>query len=466
MIWLAGDFPAWLPIFTLVGGITTALIIGGLAAAAAGGLATTIKAGIEGNWPWDDPAAWLLDHLKGELGGIGSVISAAKGDTSIQSALKGEGGGTSRGGGTGGNLQAATGQGPLQAANAALAGGGAPVPPAQLGAGSYGRQGEQMGPPRPDVPQGGVGAFGQGGEGGGYQGAPAGQAGLGRFDAEEAAGKPDRGKILGQAAKGVGIQAGITAAASLIPYLGSVIGPTVGAAAGSIAPVIGETLEAAAPPLLAAAGPTAGELTASLAQPLAGTLLPSVAGAAPPLLSAAGPAAPGVISSTLDAARHALQIVPDTIGDTASGILQSGVYGAGKGALSAGLNSIGGDSGQKPGSSILQGALAGGAGGLVSGGFNAGMSPFASPSQYQMINSPMPSAVQAGWSPGAPSLGYMAGSQAASPLGGLASAGVNELMTPQPPQPPQPTYRRPTYADVYDIGGDQVPYASRPPWWG
>ena len=80
MILLLGDFPAWLPIFTLVGGLTTALIIGAIAAggaAALGGTAYGIQSAVEGNWPWEDPEAWMTGMLKAHTGGLGQVISSA-----------------------------------------------------------------------------------------------------------------------------------------------------------------------------------------------------------------------------------------------------------------------------------------------------------------------------------------------------------------------------------------------------
>src|SRR4029434_8871086 len=61
-----------------------ALIVGAIAAAAAGGLAYEVSNAVQGNWPWEDPEAWILGHLKGELGGLGSVISAAPGAPTIQ----------------------------------------------------------------------------------------------------------------------------------------------------------------------------------------------------------------------------------------------------------------------------------------------------------------------------------------------------------------------------------------------
>ena len=118
MILLEGAFPFWALLVAGMFGVTTALAIGGIIAgglASAGTTAVAIKNAIEGHWPWDDFEAWALDLAKGASGGLGSVISAAQGEPTIMGALAGEGGGTSREGGTGGVLQGATGQAASQA---------------------------------------------------------------------------------------------------------------------------------------------------------------------------------------------------------------------------------------------------------------------------------------------------------------------------------------------------------------
>jgi hypothetical protein len=94
---LHGDFPAWvtwLPILGYgVGGII-GLIAAGLAVS--GGVAAGVRSAVEGSWPWEDPEAWALDQLKGGVGGLGTVISAAQGEPSLQEQVKQLGEGTSR----------------------------------------------------------------------------------------------------------------------------------------------------------------------------------------------------------------------------------------------------------------------------------------------------------------------------------------------------------------------------------
>jgi len=137
VILLLGDFPVWLVMLTFVGGLTTAIILGAIGTAVAGGLAYEANNLAQGNMPWDDWEGWILGHLKGELGGLGSVVSSARGEDTLQTALQGaENARAGEGGGSGGALQAATGQGPLQLQNTALAAGGAAAPAYQMGAGS------------------------------------------------------------------------------------------------------------------------------------------------------------------------------------------------------------------------------------------------------------------------------------------------------------------------------------------
>jgi hypothetical protein len=405
MIFLAGDFSIWaLLIGACVFGLTTALIIAG-AAAAAGGLAYEGANLAQGNMPWDDWAGWFLGHLKGELGGVGSVISAAKGEPTIQTQLKGE---TSSTAGSGGELQGATGQGALQQQNAQLAAGGEPT--------QFRLGGSEAAQPT-----------------------PVGGGGAARLDAMEEQDRPSRGKILGGAAKDIGIGLGTTAASVALPYVGSLLG-TAAETGGQFANV--------------AAG--------------ASSTAPKVAGAAVPSIAAIGTkaasTAPSFISSAMDSIRAGLQVVPETIGNTATGVLQQSLFGAAKGAGVAALQ------GQDP----LRGAAMGGAGGLVGGVAGFGASQFAPPPVPTITANPFPMpeinspSFVGGTAPGAPTLGSFAASKLPSLLGSGASQGVGYLMQPPlPPQPGAPVYSsRPTYADVYDIGGPQSTYGARRPWWG
>src|SRR4029453_15094271 len=413
MILLIGDFSIWsLLIGACVFGVTTALIVGAIAAAAAGGVAYEVSNAVQGNWPWEDPEAWILGHLKGELGGLGSVISAAQGEPTIQTQLAGEAGGTSRGGGTGGVLQGATGQGLLQEQNATLAGG--VHAPFQLGGGAG---------PQPQP----MGGQAMGGEGGG---------GAGRYDAMDAAeqaDRPSRGKILAGAGKDIGIGLATTAA-SVLPVVGQL---------GSVAGTAAQFADVAA-----GASSTAAE----------------GAGAAVRAVGALGGQAASTAPSFASSALHALRAVPETIGTTATGVLQKSLLGAGMGAAGAALK------GEDP----LRAAAMGGAGGAVSGIAGYGAQQFAPPPvpTIQLNPFPMPEisapSFVGGTAPAAPTLGSFAASKLPSLLGSGASQGVGYLMTPpQPSQPAPPAYSsRPTYADVYDIGGPNAVYGGRGPDWG
>lgn len=417
MIFLPGDFPLWV---MLVGGcvfgVTTALIIGAIAAgaaAAAGGTAYGIQTAVEGNWPWEDPEAWATGFLKANTGGLGQVVSSAQGEPTIVEQLKGESGGTSRGGGTAGVLQGATGQGISRAIDEALA----PGPSQQSGL-------QQMGGQQPGSQPQPMGGQAMGG------------GGAGRYDAMDAeeGDKPSRGKILGGAWKDIAIGAGTTAASLAVPFAGSFLGPTAGTA-GQFANV--------------AAG------ASSTAAEAAGAAVPAVAA----IGAQAAPAAPSFASSAL----HSLRVVPETIGNTATGILQKSLLGAGMGAASSALQ------GQDP----LRGAAMGGAGGVVSGIAGYGASQFAPPPVPTITANPFPMpelnspSFVGGTAPGAPTLGSFAASKLPSLLGSGASQGVGYMMTPpQPPQPDAPVYSaRPSYYDVYDIGGPNAAYGSRRPYW-
>jgi hypothetical protein len=417
MIFLVGDFSIWsLLIGGCVFGVTTAIIAGAIAAAAAGGIAYEASNIAQGNMPWDDWEGWILGHLKGELGGIGQVVSAARGEDTLQTALRGAGETAATGAGSGGSLQAATGQGPLQLQNAALAAGGAPPPGFQMGGGAdteqWGRGGTQP-----------------------AQAAP-GAGGAARYDAmdaEESGSGQSRGDILKGAAKDIGIGLATTAA-SVLPVVGQL---------GSIAGTAGQFANVAA-----GASSTAAE----------------AAGAAVPAVAAVGAEAATTAPSFASSALHALRAVPETIGTTATGVLQKSLLGAGMGAAGAALK------GEDP----LRAAAMGGAGGAVSGIAGYGAQQFApapvptiQPNPFPMPEISAPSFV-GGTAPGAPTLGSFAASKLPSLLGSGASQGVGYLMTPpQPPQPAmQPYSSRPTYADVYDIGGQNAVYGGRRPYWG
>jgi hypothetical protein len=402
VIFLVGDFPAWLPVFTLVGGVTTALVIGGLTAAglaAAGGTAYEVSNLVQGNMPWDDWAGWFLGHLKGEMGGIGSVISAAKGDPTIQSQLRGA---TTSTAGTGGEIQGASGQGPLQQQNETLAAGGTPA------------------------------EFKLGGQ---AQPAPAGGGGAARYDAMDAADsgdKPNRGKILAGAAKDIGIGAATTAASLAIPYASSFLGP---------------------------AAQTAAQVGSSVAAPAT-----EAAGAAVPAVAGVGAEAASTAPSFASSALQSLRAIPDTIGTTATGILQKSLLGAGMGAAGAALK------GQDP----LRAAAMGGAGGAVSGIAGYGASQFAPPPVPTLGANPFPMPeinspdFVGGMAPGAPTLTSTLTGRLPSLLGSAASQGVGYMMQPPlPAQPASPIYSsRPSYYDVYDINGPGAAFPGRRPYWG
>ena len=409
MILLLGDFPSWLPIVTFVGGVTTAIIAGIIGLGVAGGLAYEGANIAQGNWPWEDPEGWILGHLKGELGGLGSVVSAAQGEPTIQSQLKGEAGGTSRGGGTGGVLQGATGQGLVQQQNAELAGSHAPY---QLGGGA-GSQPQPMG---------------------GQMMGEMGGGGASRYDTmdAESGSKPSRSKILASAGKDIGIGAATTAL-SVVPVLGQL---------SSIAGTAAQVASAAAP-----------------AAEAAGAAVEAVPG-----IAAAGAEAASTAPSFASSALGALRAVPDTIGTTATGILQKSLLGAGMGAAGAALK------GEDP----LRAAAMGGAGGAVGGIAGYGASQFAPPPVPTLQANPFPMpdigapSFVGGTAPGAPTLGSFAASKIPGLAGSIASAGVGQMMQPpMPSQPGAPVYSsRPSYYDVYDIGGQNATYPGRRPYWG
>ena len=94
MIYIPGDFPSLLLLLTGIVGIfgigagaLAGIIAGGLAAA--GTTAYGIKTGIEGNWPWTDPEAWFTGYAKSLVSPVGEIIADAKGEPSISEQLKG-----------------------------------------------------------------------------------------------------------------------------------------------------------------------------------------------------------------------------------------------------------------------------------------------------------------------------------------------------------------------------------------
>jgi hypothetical protein len=253
----------------------------------------------------------------------------------------------------------------------------------------------------------------------------------------EAGSKPSRGKILAGAGKDIGIGLGTTAASIAIPYVGSLIGPAVEPAAQISSGVIKEAAKTA------------------------GATVPAVAGVGAKVAPAA---APNFVRSAMDAVRSGLQIVPETIGNTATGVLQQSLFGAGKGAITSALQ------GQDP----LRGAAMGGAGGVVGGIAGYGAQQFApapvptiQPNPFPMPDIGAPDFV-GGTAPGAPTLGSFAASKIPGLAGSIASAGVGQMMQPpMPSQPGAPVYSsRPSYYDVYDIGGQNATYPSRRPYWG
>jgi hypothetical protein len=402
VIFIPGDFPTLLVMFTGFVGVVTALIIGGIVAGGAAALGSTayqVKSAIEGNWPWEDPGDWMLGNIRAGAGGIGQVVESARGMPTIVEQLKGAGGGSSRGFGTGGTLQGATGQAVHQAIERAR------TPGPEIQSGLQGQMPSAM-----PMLGGGVG------RGGGYASAPS------KSDIRKQAWK-DIGKGTAMAAGGValgGVAGGISSALSAVPSFSGVV-----AGGSSTAPAAA----AAVPPSLAAAGPPV---------------------AAPTFAQSAM----NTVRSGLDPVRQALQFIPETIGDTAYGVLQHAITGAGKGAIT---NLVSGDD---PGI----GAATGGVSGAVGAGFSAGASALTPPSQYQFMNSPMPSIAQSGWSPSAPSWASTGVSQLGRPAAGFAGSAVGQAMSPQPMRPREPIYGgRPHYANTWDMGGG--PYVQNRPWW-
>jgi hypothetical protein len=432
VIYIPGDFPSLLLLLTGIVGIfgigagtLAGIIAGGLAAA--GTTAYGIKTGIEGNWPWTDPEAWFTGYAKSLVSPVGEIIADAKGEPSISEQLKGVAGEIARGGGSAGELQAATGS--LRnklSTQEQMARGVTPPPDSQM--------------PNPQ-PMGGRNM-----EGGG---------GASRYDAADAAEQPpSRGKVLGGAWKNIGIQAGIQAAASAIPYVGGAIGSAVSPAVSAAAPAIATS---ALGPTLSTVPLTATEVAKTAVQ----TAVPAVT-------KAATQAAPSFATTAL----NALQQVPSFLGDNATGILQTtlkqAALGAGKGALS----SLG--TGEDPGRGALFGAASGGAGGFAGGVAGFGAQQFA-PAPVPTIQAnpfPMPEIgapdYVGGMAPGAPTLGSFAASQVPKVASAGASGLVSHLMQPsQPSQPGAPVYSsRPSYYDVYDIGGQNATYPGRRPYWG
>ena len=179
-----------------------------------------------------------------------------------------------------------------------------------------------------------------------------------------------------------------------------------------------------------------------------------------PAVAAVGAEAPSFASSAL----HALRAVPETIGDTATGVLQKSLLGAGMGAAGAALK------GENP----LRAAAMGGAGGAVGGIAGYGAQQFAPPPVPTIQANPFPMpeigapSFVGGTAPGAPTLGSFAASKIPGLAGSIASAGVGQMMQPpMPSQPGAPVYSsRPSYYDVYDIGGQNATYPGRRPYWG
>jgi hypothetical protein len=259
-----------------------------------------------------------------------------------------------------------------------------------------------------------------------------GGGGASRYDAMDAEGSsgPSRGDLLKGAAKDIGIGAATTAA-SFLPVIGQ-----LGSVAGTAANVAG-TVTKGATDVASGVVPTVGAIGAETAKQ-----------------------APTFLSGAL----QSLQAIPETIGPTATGVLQKSLLGAGLGAAGAALK----------GDDPLRAAAMGGAGGVVSGVAGYGAQQFApapvptiQPNPFPMPEIGAPSFV-GGTAPGAPTLGSFAASKIPGLAGSIASAGVGQMMQPpMPSQPGAPVYSsRPSYYDVYDIGGQNATYPGRRPYWG
>jgi len=444
VIFIPGDFPLLIVLLTVVGGFTTALIIGAIAAgavAAAGGTAYGIQTAVEGNWPWEDPEGWFTGMLKAHTSGIGQIVSGAQGEDTLVEQLKGEEGGTSRGGGTAGVLQGATGAGMNRAIDEGM------------------REGREQT----------SGLQGLGAGGGGGAAAP--------MPVVEDEG-PSRKEILSGAwkdiAKGAATSIGGVLAGGALGGLGSLAG-----AAGSVGGGVGGAAGGAAP---AAGGGVVAPIVSDVAAGVAPAAVESVGASAPSVFadvvsggsSVAGAAAPPAASSgVVESIRAGLQVIPNTIGDTATGILQQGVMGAGKGAISSLAQ------GEDPG----LGALTGGVTGAVGGGFG-GLSSMLKPDISSPLYSSTSYASGSAYDPIAPqfdSSSFQAytppsflenatygGSKIIGAVGGRAAGmGVNQAFAPSVPTPPsEPIYSsRPSYYDLYDIGGAAATYGQRKPYW-
>ena len=419
MIFIPGEFSFWTLVGTFIGGWTigtiAALVAGGLAAA--GGTAHLVKSLVEGNMPWEDPEGFLLGQLKAGVGGIGEIVRDIQGEDTLQEQLK--------------NLERSSNQG-----TGVVAPGSTGQGLAQISAEMKGQQAERV----PGV-----------GFGGGAP-APSGGGGAARFDAMDAGeDTPSRGDILKGAAKDIGIGGATMAASFAAPYIGAALGPATqaaGTAAQTAAPVATE---------IAAAAPSAGY--GALAVPDFANVASGLSSTAAPATSGISGAIQGAMSSARDFIQaspigQAARALPTYIGDTATGVLQHGVTGGIKGALSSLVND------EDPG----RGALMGLAGGLVSSGLGAGTSMLSqlghnafpgelgyqiAPGQY----SPMGPFEQQQFS--TPSFtGNLIGS-ATRPLPGiagtLASGMVGQATAPTPPMPPEPPYasgRRPYWMDI------------------
>jgi hypothetical protein len=350
-----------------------AIVAGGIAAA--GGTAYGIQTAVEGNWPWEDPEAWLLGHLKAETGGIGQIISSAQGEPTLMEQLKG-GGEQSQGSGTAGVLAGATGQGVAKAAELAM--GQTP-------------QQQQAGVSRPMPGQ-----------------TPVSSGGPSRFDAlaDEWDSKPDRGKILGGAAKDIGIGLVGNAASFALPYVGQALG-SIGQAATTGASV---------------AGQTAGGAGSAVAQGV-------------------NASAPTLASTLVNAGKQAAT---------------SGLTGAGMGAARAAIK------GEDVGPAALSGLASGIVSNLGARAFNAGFPSevgYGAPTRGMFSSAEGPMTSFRPSITATPNSSY--GAMVARPIPRLGSSfaggAVRTALTPTAPRPPEPMYaHRPMW-------GEQ-PYGAR--WYG
>ena len=430
MIFLPMEIHWWTPYIlpfmgVILGYGIVALIVAGIVAAAA--TSYGVKAATEGHWPWEHPGDYFLGLLKASSGGLGSIVSDIQGQPTLVEQLARAQAGTSRGGGTAGYLQAASGQMTKRAIDIARQ-----QTPEQIaqGGGRTTRGALELGPK--------IGG------------------GVSRFQGVENKG-PTPSEIRSNAWKDIGIGVGTQIGSiALGGGISSLLGPATSATTSAVAEGATSGAASGAPAVPSALCGIIGE---SVPQGVGSTIGSTVSQA----LNAVR-AVPSYLSSTATGVLQ--QGLGETGGTIASDILQGGLYGAGKGAITAAFQ------GQDPGRAALTGL----AGGGVSGGISGAISPYmpqpeahfgstAAPSQpYSLLADRAPSTIshtllnapdQPGFSIAnmqtpPPTISQMAMGALPGTAGGLASSLVNQAMMPAPPRMPDPVYqhRRPYWEMV------------------